>query len=223
MEALQQDLEHENQVEIGSIQSEFKVQLEIELKRQAADMTFDHEEQLKQLENDYKEKLKQLHEEFDEKLRSVALKQDVEKDIKEIDESVSMETVSRLSSPPSAKDTSNEADSEIPQEVQTVDEDLTDSADKPVEEITVIDEVVRDSADKPVEEISDFDEVVRDLEAKDAHVDSEDSQSQASTVVEVSSKEGGDKQEKREDEILEEEDSAGGRCHQLISLLFILL
>nr|XP_022305120.1 A-kinase anchor protein 9-like isoform X5 [Crassostrea virginica] len=60
MEALRQDLEHENRAEITEVQSEFKVQLEIELKRQAADMTYDHSEKIKKMKEDHQQEMEDL-------------------------------------------------------------------------------------------------------------------------------------------------------------------
>lgn len=71
VEGAREDLDHEKRVEVGSLQSEFKVQLEIELKRQAADFAFDHEEKLQELAKTYEDKIQQLQLDFDEKLRDV--------------------------------------------------------------------------------------------------------------------------------------------------------
>ncbi|XP_033761449.1 nucleoprotein TPR-like isoform X2 [Pecten maximus] len=68
LESAHQDFDHEKHVEVGSLQSEFKVQLEIELKRQAADLAFDHEEKMKEIAKSYEDKIQQLKEDFDEKL-----------------------------------------------------------------------------------------------------------------------------------------------------------
>jgi predicted GIY-YIG superfamily endonuclease len=48
---------HENQVELGTIQTEFKVQMEIELKRQAADIALEHENEIKNLKTEYEQKI----------------------------------------------------------------------------------------------------------------------------------------------------------------------
>ena len=53
-------MEHENRAEITEVQSEFKVQLEIELKRQAADMTYDHSEKIKKMEEDHQQEMEDL-------------------------------------------------------------------------------------------------------------------------------------------------------------------
>ncbi|XP_061193837.1 golgin subfamily B member 1-like [Saccostrea echinata] len=56
----ERDMEHEHRAEIMDVQSEFKVQLEIELKRQAADMTYDFGEKIKKMEEDQKKELGEL-------------------------------------------------------------------------------------------------------------------------------------------------------------------
>ncbi|KAK3108267.1 hypothetical protein FSP39_004477 [Pinctada imbricata] len=63
LEAIKQDLEHEHRVEISTLQSESKIQLEIELKRQAADLTFDHNEEVKKLRVEYDAKIAALRSE----------------------------------------------------------------------------------------------------------------------------------------------------------------
>ncbi|XP_052094804.1 A-kinase anchor protein 9-like isoform X6 [Mytilus californianus] len=59
-ESLCQDLEHESQVELVTIQTEFKVQMEVELKRQAADITAGHEKDIRKLKEDYEQKIDDL-------------------------------------------------------------------------------------------------------------------------------------------------------------------
>ncbi|XP_078321602.1 uncharacterized protein LOC111112099 isoform X12 [Crassostrea virginica] len=70
MEALRQDLEHENRAEITEVQSEFKVQLEIELKRQAADMTYDHSEKIKKMEEDHQQEMEDLQKRMEDMQRT---------------------------------------------------------------------------------------------------------------------------------------------------------
>ncbi|XP_063421715.1 A-kinase anchor protein 9-like isoform X4 [Mytilus trossulus] len=74
-ESLCQDLEHESQVELSTVQTEFKVQMEVELKRQAADITAGHDKEIKKLKEDYQQKLDDMK----NQIQSEMTKQDPEK------------------------------------------------------------------------------------------------------------------------------------------------
>ncbi|XP_060082601.1 A-kinase anchor protein 9-like [Ylistrum balloti] len=94
LEGAHEDFNHEKHVEVGSLQSEFQVQLEIELKRQAADLAIDHEEKLKEIAKSYEEKIQQLKTDFDEKLVDITTRaSDASPDVEDKDTDTEKSTI----------------------------------------------------------------------------------------------------------------------------------
>ncbi|XP_065929017.1 A-kinase anchor protein 9 isoform X17 [Magallana gigas] len=71
IEALRQDLEHEHRAEIMEVQSEFKVQLEIELKRQAADLAYDYGEKIKKMEEDHEQEVEEIQRKMEKSVKEL--------------------------------------------------------------------------------------------------------------------------------------------------------
>ncbi|XP_052683302.1 A-kinase anchor protein 9-like isoform X12 [Crassostrea angulata] len=71
IEALRQDLEHEHRAEVMEVQSEFKVQLEIELKRQAADLAYDYGEKIKKMEEDHEQEVEEIQRKMEKSVKQL--------------------------------------------------------------------------------------------------------------------------------------------------------
>lgn len=65
------DLEHEHRAEIMEVQSEFKVQLEIELKRQAADLAYDYGEKIKKMEEDHQREVEEIQRKMEKSVKEL--------------------------------------------------------------------------------------------------------------------------------------------------------
>lgn len=65
---LKEDLQHERRQEVETLQSEFKVQMDIEVKKVTAELTSKHEEEVEKVRNEYKAKLEMLENPSREKL-----------------------------------------------------------------------------------------------------------------------------------------------------------
>lgn len=68
------DLEHEHRAEIMEVQSEFKVQLEIELKRQAADLAYDYGEKIKKMEEDHEQEVEEIQRKMEKSVKELEVK-----------------------------------------------------------------------------------------------------------------------------------------------------
>nr|XP_034309964.1 A-kinase anchor protein 9 isoform X18 [Crassostrea gigas] len=71
IEALRQDLEHEHRAEVMEVQSEFKVQLKIELKRQAADLAYDYGEKIKKMEEDHEQEVEEIQRKMENSVKQL--------------------------------------------------------------------------------------------------------------------------------------------------------
>lgn len=67
------DLEHEHRAEIMEVQSEFKVQLEIELKRQAADLAYDYGEKIKKMEEDHQQEVEEIQRKMEKSAKELVV------------------------------------------------------------------------------------------------------------------------------------------------------